>query len=251
MLPETEVCAAVSRSSLLSHGGRAARSSRSAPGHGAHHRLSIDAALARTELVVIGVGRLTPMPPGSQTTWLPLDGGHARVPRIRIRDGRWLVDGAPAALVNLSTLGAQVVSQVALKPRQRVRIVSTQPAAIKAAGTVIWASFEIPKGTQAPQSRRLGSWRTIRSRCSSFACNTPPSARPLRQLGPNHGRKRRVLRRYLRAPAGANTDAHRRSRSLQPAALRRQIVVALDAAVGLFTGHDSSTGQRRSHVEVG
>lgn len=121
------------------------------------HRLSLDAALARTEVVVIDAsGRMIPMPPGSRTTWLPLDGaGTRRVPRIRIRDGHDVhVDGAPAALVNLSTLGAQVVSQVVLKPRQRVRIVlGAQPAAIKAAGTVIWASFEIPKGAQAPQYR--------------------------------------------------------------------------------------------------
>ena len=49
--------------------------------------------------------------------------GTRRAPRIRIKDGvEVAVDGNPAALVDLSTVGAQVVSPTVLKPNQRVRV---------------------------------------------------------------------------------------------------------------------------------
>ena len=121
------------------------------------HRIALDAALAGTEVVVIdAAGEASRLQPAGRTTWLPLDGsGTRRVPRIRIREGYDVqIDGTPAALVDLSTLGAQVVSPMVLKPGQRVRVVlAVDPEAIKAAGTVAWASFEIPRGAAAPQYR--------------------------------------------------------------------------------------------------
>ena len=49
--------------------------------------------------------------------------GTRRAPRIRIKDGvEVAVDGNPAALVDLSAVGAQVVSPTVLKPNQRVRV---------------------------------------------------------------------------------------------------------------------------------
>jgi len=64
------------------------------------------------------------------------------------------IDGATASLIDLSTMGAQVVSTTVLKPRQRVRIVlAADPYLIRAAGTVAWALFEIPKGGQPPHYR--------------------------------------------------------------------------------------------------
>ena len=45
------------------------------------------------------------------------------------------VDGNPAALVDLSTVGAQVVSPTVLKPNQRVRVVLGEgKAAVKCSG---------------------------------------------------------------------------------------------------------------------
>lgn len=74
--------------------------------------------------------------------------GTRRVPRIRMADGTEAqVDGAPATLVDLSTMGAQVVTLVPLKPQHRVRIVlSDELAVVKLGASVIWASFEIPRG---------------------------------------------------------------------------------------------------------
>ena len=74
--------------------------------------------------------------------------GTRRAPRIRIKDGiEVAVDGNPAALIDLSTVGVQVVSQTVLKPNQRVRVtIGEGKAAIRCSGAIAWASFEMPKG---------------------------------------------------------------------------------------------------------
>ena len=84
----------------------------------------------------------------------PLDQrGTRRAPRHKIVDGVDVqIDGNPAALLDLSLVGAQVVSPTVLKPNQRVRFSlsdGTRPSRFSAA--VAWASFEIPKG--APRYR--------------------------------------------------------------------------------------------------
>ena len=72
--------------------------------------------------------------------------GTRRAPRIRIKDGvEVAVDGNPAALVDLSAVGAQVVSPTVLKPNQRVRVLM-ENGKVKCAGAVAWAAFEMPKG---------------------------------------------------------------------------------------------------------
>jgi len=74
--------------------------------------------------------------------------GTRRALRSRIKEGVEIaVDGNPAALVDLSTVGAQVVSPTVLKPNQRVRVVMGDGrSAVKCSGAVAWASFEMPKG---------------------------------------------------------------------------------------------------------
>ena len=79
----------------------------------------------------------------------PLDKtGTRRAPRIKIKDGvEVAVDGSPAALVDVSRVGAQVVSPTVLKPNQRVRVIMGDgKAPVKCAGAVAWAAFEMPKG---------------------------------------------------------------------------------------------------------
>jgi len=72
--------------------------------------------------------------------------GTRRAPRIRIKDGvEVAVDGNPAALIDLSAVGAQVVSPTVLKPNQRVRVMM-ENGKVKCAGAVMWAAFEMPKG---------------------------------------------------------------------------------------------------------
>lgn len=74
--------------------------------------------------------------------------GTRRAERILIKDGvEVAVDGNPAALVDLSKVGAQVVSPTVLKPNQRVRVVlGDGKSVVKRSGAVAWAAFEMPKG---------------------------------------------------------------------------------------------------------
>ena len=78
----------------------------------------------------------------------PLDQtGTRRAPRFSIADGVEVqVDGKPAALINLSLVGAQVVSPTILKPNQRVRFtLADKPKAIRIGSVIAWAAFELPK----------------------------------------------------------------------------------------------------------
>lgn len=74
--------------------------------------------------------------------------GTRRAARVRMKDGVEVsVDGNPAALVDLSAVGAQVVSPTVLKPNQRVRIIMGDgKGAIRCGGAIAWAAFEMPKG---------------------------------------------------------------------------------------------------------
>ena len=57
-----------------------------------------------------------------------------------------LIDGNPATLVNISIVGAQVLSMSSLRPNQRVRmslVDATRPMRFN--GVIAWANFEMPK----------------------------------------------------------------------------------------------------------
>ena len=71
--------------------------------------------------------------------------GTRRAPRFKIAGEMSVhLDGNAARLVDLSEVGAQVVSSTVLKPNQRVRVVLTDDhGAIRFNGAVAWASFEI------------------------------------------------------------------------------------------------------------
>ena len=78
----------------------------------------------------------------------PLDQrGTRRAPRVRIVDGvEVLIDGNPATLIDLSIVGAQVVSSTILKPNQRLRMSLPDPSRpVRFSAGVAWASFEMPK----------------------------------------------------------------------------------------------------------
>ncbi len=74
--------------------------------------------------------------------------GTRRAPRALMPDGIHVqIDGNAATLINLSLVGAQVLSPTSLRPNQRVRFTlpdQTQPTRCRAA--VAWAAFEIPQG---------------------------------------------------------------------------------------------------------
>jgi len=84
----------------------------------------------------------------------PLDQrGTRRAPRFNVVAGiEVLIDGKPATLVNLSVVGAQVVSATILRPNQRVRMVLPDAdRQLRFAAGIAWAAFEMPKA--GPQYR--------------------------------------------------------------------------------------------------
>jgi hypothetical protein len=87
---------------------------------------------------------VTTPPPPPELDWR----GTRRAERIRMRPGTDAqVNGAPATIVDLSELGAQVLAQAALRPQQRVWVaMGDDAAALRFDATVAWASFEIAAG---------------------------------------------------------------------------------------------------------
>jgi hypothetical protein len=78
----------------------------------------------------------------------PLDQrGTRRAPRFTMVSGiDVMIDGKPATLINLSVVGAQVVSPTILKPNQRVRMtLPDTDGPIRCMAGVAWAAFEMPK----------------------------------------------------------------------------------------------------------
>ena len=82
--------------------------------------------------------------------------GTRRAPRFRVRAGVELqLDGNPAAVIDLSTVGAQVISPTVLRPNQKVRItIPVNDLMMRFRGAIAWAKFELPKApVKAPQYR--------------------------------------------------------------------------------------------------
>ncbi len=135
-------------------------------------RLKADPALAHAEFRIVShdsdYWRISPRrpapsdpPPPVEVTaapfpHAPLDHlGTRRQPRVMIREGvDILVDGAPARLVDLSTIGSQVLSSNVLKPNQRVRVSMVDHRdTVRCQATVIWARFELGQGDIGPRYR--------------------------------------------------------------------------------------------------
>jgi hypothetical protein len=117
------------------------------------NRIKADPALSKSEIRVVSpdgdestVAQASPGAAGAAPA-APLDHhGTRRAPRFRIAAGVEIaMDGKTATLMDLSAVGAQVVSPTVLKPNQRLRIVMTdEQATLRIAASVAWASFEMP-----------------------------------------------------------------------------------------------------------
>jgi hypothetical protein len=86
----------------------------------------------------------------------PLDWhGTRRAPRHRIRPGVEIqLDGNPAQVVDLSQVGAQVLSQTILRPNQKVRVsVPNDDFVMRFRGSIAWAKFELPDPSAPPRYR--------------------------------------------------------------------------------------------------
>jgi CheY-like chemotaxis protein len=122
------------------------------------------AAEAPAPAAAVGKGGAAPAaavaPPVNQApageTPRPLDWhGTRRAPRVKVRDGvEMQIDGDAAVLVDISVIGAQVLSTASLRPNQRVRIALPQDdGPVRFRASVAWAKFELPKSGGAPKYR--------------------------------------------------------------------------------------------------
>src|SRR4051794_4769375 len=84
--------------------------------------------------------------------------GTRRAARFRIRHGVELqLDGNPAVVIDLSTVGAQVISPTVLRPNQKVRIaLPNEDFLLRFRGAVAWAKFELPKTPDKSPQYRAG-----------------------------------------------------------------------------------------------
>jgi len=115
------------------------------------NRVKADPALADTEIRVIAhdsdYQRVSPRKAAPPQ---PLDQrGTRRSPRFKIGPKAVAsVDAVKATLIDLSTIGAQLVTTAALKPSQRVKMTLDDKAgSVRFEAVVMWASFEVgPNG---------------------------------------------------------------------------------------------------------
>lgn len=120
------------------------------------NRIAADPALTGSQVRIVAQGpaEASPAAAGSHTPEpapdAPVDRqGTRRAPRFTLRGQiDATIDGNGGSLVDLATLGAQVVSPTVLRPNQRVRLVlSDGTTTVRATGTIVWATFEIPPGS--------------------------------------------------------------------------------------------------------
>ena len=81
--------------------------------------------------------------------------GTRRAPRLRARPGVEIhLDGSPANVVDISTVGVQVISPTILRPNQKVRVsIPNDDFVMRFRGSVAWAKFELPNPSEPPQYR--------------------------------------------------------------------------------------------------
>jgi hypothetical protein len=134
------------------------------------NRIKADPALASCEIRIVAhdsaYSRVSPRRPGETAATAPAavveapappapidQRGTRRAPRFRVVDNvEVLADGNPATLVELSLVGAQIVSVSTLRPNQRLRMsLPDASRPIRFSAGVVWAAFEMPKA--GPQYR--------------------------------------------------------------------------------------------------
>jgi hypothetical protein len=120
------------------------------------NRIKADPSLRDSEIRVLehnsDYSRTVPRP-GPSTAPALDQRGTRRAPRMRMADSVTVsVDAKEATLIDLSTVGAQVVLSAGLKPNQRIEVEFVDAVGrVTCAATVVWTAFEMAQG--APRFR--------------------------------------------------------------------------------------------------
>ena len=113
------------------------------------NRIKADKKLVDTEIRVLAHDsdymRIVPRPAAAAAQAVD-QRGTRRAPRFKMAPKAMaLVDGKQAALVDLSTIGAQIISSVALKPNQVIPMtLSDEVGVVTFNAAVAWTAVEIP-----------------------------------------------------------------------------------------------------------
>ena len=113
------------------------------------NRIKADPKLTRTEVRVVAhdsdYSRVSPRQRTEAQKALD-QRGTRRAPRFKMADKTGIsIDGHAGTVIDLSSIGAQVVSTTGLKPNQDLRLTLTDGSGnVRFNGKVAWASFEIP-----------------------------------------------------------------------------------------------------------
>jgi hypothetical protein len=113
------------------------------------NRIKADPSLRQSEIRVLAHDsdymRVVPRTPPPSAPALD-QRGTRRAPRFRMAPHVTAhIEGKSSMLVDLSTVGAQVVSPGALKPNQRIGVaLPDDTGSVRFDATVVWTSFEIP-----------------------------------------------------------------------------------------------------------
>ncbi len=113
------------------------------------NRIKADPKLLQTEIRVVAhdsdYSRVSPRPKSEAQKALD-QRGTRRAPRFKMAEKTGIsIDGHAGTIIDLSSIGAQVVSTTGLKPSQDLRLTLTDGSGnVRFNGKVAWASFEIP-----------------------------------------------------------------------------------------------------------
>jgi hypothetical protein len=113
------------------------------------NRIKADASLRQAEIRVFAhdsdYTRVVPHAPAPAPQVLD-QRGTRRAPRFKMAEKvRVVVEGHTSTLIDLSTVGAQILSPGKLKPNQTVMIALTgEIESVRCTATVAWTKFEIP-----------------------------------------------------------------------------------------------------------
>ena len=149
---------------------RSTRSRRSPRGAALINRIKNDATLSGVEIRMLShdtdhARTIATPPPRAGADGRPVSGapsldyhGTRRAARFTLRAGVGIkVDGDPATVIDMSSIGAQVILGRALRPYQRVRVsLQTASAAVRCRAAIAWCRFELRPGKDSGAFYRAG-----------------------------------------------------------------------------------------------
>jgi len=113
------------------------------------NRIKVDPKLLKTEIRVVAhdsdYSRVSPRQKTAAQKALDQKGTR-RAPRFKMKERTPIaIDANAGSIIDLSTIGAQIVCNATLKPLQELKITLTGASGnLKFSAKVAWASFEIP-----------------------------------------------------------------------------------------------------------